>query len=101
VVNTFNNLRNLHLLCTDQGHDCLSVLDMSRTIARTLRAVFSPLAGARRCYGYDSTCVAGPSTSRWGDEARNPVVRDSLVPIVVEQSVCCSAVVIVNVKADS
>jgi hypothetical protein len=95
VVNTFTTSTLLtSTLCDGRLSVHLSIsnhTDMSRTIAKTIRTVYSPLAGARRCYGYDATSGAGPSTSRWGDEARNPVVRDSLVPIVVEQTVCRSA----------
>jgi hypothetical protein len=69
---------------------------MSRTIAKTLRTVVSDSALTRRCFGYDASNGAG--SSRWGDEARNPVVRDSLVPIVVEQTVCRSAVVAMRDK---
>jgi hypothetical protein len=61
---------------------------MSRTLGKTLRtALASPstsVIGGIKRYGFDHS-AAGPS--RW-DEARNPVVRDSLVPIVVEQTVC-------------
>jgi len=56
------------------------------TITRTLRSALASTSksGVRR-YGFDAS-GAGPSV--WRDEARNPVVRDSLVPIVVEQTVC-------------
>ena len=56
------------------------------TITRTFRAALasSSKSGVRR-FGIDAS-GAGPS--KWRDEARNPVVRDSLVPIVVEQTVC-------------
>jgi hypothetical protein len=63
---------------------------MSRTITRNLRTAVSPSVVKRRHFGYDATNGAG--TSSWGDEARNPVVRDSLVPIVVEQTVSRSAI---------
>lgn len=42
----------------------------------------SPLIGHGMTNGRGNTDRGG-----WGDEARNPVVRDSLVPIVVEQTV--------------
>ena len=62
------------------------------TVSRTKSS--SPIGA--RSFGFDSSRYdlngAGPSNPRshghgWGDEARNPVVRDSLVPIVVEQTV--------------
>lgn len=37
----------------------------------------------RRHFGFD-----GQGRGEWTDDAANPVVRDSLVPIVVEQTVC-------------
>jgi hypothetical protein len=68
------------------------------TIARTLRTALtststtSRLAIARSYsgHGFDvsspsSSSSAGPSG--WRDEASNPVIRDQLVPIVVEQTV--------------
>jgi len=70
------------------------------TITRTLRTALasnstsvSRQLAARRYsgYGFDnsspsSSSSAGPSG--WRDEASNPVIRDQLVPIVVEQTVC-------------
>lgn len=70
------------------------------TIARTLRTALasSPTSILRPAltksysgYGFDnsgpsSSSSAGPSG--WRDGASNPVIRDQLVPIVVEQTVC-------------
>lgn len=69
------------------------------TIARSLRSsLASTVASSSRStvisrtisgYGFDASSPnAGPSG--WRDEARNPVIRDQLVPIVVEQTVCSS-----------
>jgi hypothetical protein len=67
------------------------------TIARTLRTALTSssisrpvLARNYHGYGFDasspsSSSSAGPSGSR--DGASNPVIRDQLVPIVVEQTV--------------
>jgi hypothetical protein len=69
------------------------------TIARTLRTALTStstsilrpaVAKSYSGYGFDasspsSSSSAGPSG--WRDEASNPVIRDQLVPIVVEQTV--------------
>jgi hypothetical protein len=69
------------------------------TIARTLRTALTStstsilrpvVARSYSGYGFDasspsSSSSAGPSG--WRDEASNPVIRDQLVPIVVEQTV--------------
>jgi hypothetical protein len=52
---------------------------------------------SRRYFGFEKSNEAGPSRSNtWGDEARNPVVRDSLVPIVVEQTVCLRSIMLIR-----
>ena len=70
------------------------------TIARTLRTALTSsstsnlrpaLSKSYSGYGFDNSSPstssrAGPSG--WRDEASNPVIRDQLVPIVVEQTVC-------------
>jgi hypothetical protein len=67
------------------------------TISRTLRTALNSTPISRAVvarsysgYGFDasnpsSSSSAGPSG--WRDEASNPVIRDQLVPIVVEQTV--------------
>jgi hypothetical protein len=67
---------------------------MSATIRSTLRTTLSrglasPILSQWRGFGFDASArdTNGAGPSRWADEARHPVVRNSLVPIVVEQTV--------------
>lgn len=83
---------------------------MSTLARRTLAPLASAVAVAgpsrlrilghgRRAFGFD---VSGGSGNGSGHEARHPVVRDSLVPIVVEQTVRHSTVQVYtrSVRAD-
>lgn len=62
-----------------------------------IRAVPKPKLTGRRGFGFDSYQSGGRGRGQGQDqvrdldEARNPVVRDSLVPIVVEQTVSPSS----------
>jgi hypothetical protein len=67
------------------------------TIARTLRTTLTSSSISRAVvartysgYGFDASSPSSSShagLSGWRDEASNPVIRDQLVPIVVEQTV--------------
>jgi len=69
------------------------------TIARTIRTALTSkpisravLARSYSGYGFDASSPSSSSSSSagpsgWRDEASNPVIRDQLVPIVVEQTV--------------
>lgn len=68
--------------------------NMSAPIRSSLRTTLSKATassslGLTRNFGFHALAhdPNAPGPSRWADEARNPVVRDSLVPIVVEQTV--------------
>lgn len=80
---------------------CLSVIILYRTMSAGIRSLRVPLAGpsrplGRRLFGFNARAPSIGRAGRqdgsggWDDEARNPVVRDSLVPIVVEQTVSSS-----------